>query len=315
VQKRIDELEDWSESFSAVEERLGEVEEFLALVGEGGDDLSGELVERLDDATRRLDEIERRRMLQGEHAREDAYLRIKPGAGGTDAMDWASELADLYRTWAEDRGFDVEVLDVRPGQEAGIQRAAFEIQGPWAYGYLRAEHGVHRLIRISPFDGDDRRHTSFAAVFVAPAVDESIEIDIDESDVEFGSYRASGPGGQHVNRTESAVRLRHEPTGVTVSCQQERSQHQNRRKAWQMLRAELYQRAREEQEREREKLEQSAGEIEFGQQIRSYFFDPQERVKDHRTGLTRHDPHRVLDGDVDEFIESYLRQEHLGDGE
>lgn len=315
MQKRIDELEEWAESFSGVEQRLEEVREFLALGDEGADDLAGELVERLDGARRRMDEIERRRMLRGEHAREDAYLRIKPGAGGTDAMDWAAELADLYRTWAEDRGFDVEVLDVRPGREAGIQRVAFEIQGPRAYGYLRAEHGVHRLIRISPFDGDDRRHTSFAAVFVAPAVDESIEIDIDESDVELGTYRASGPGGQHVNRTESAVRLRHEPTGVTVSCQQERSQHQNRRKAWRMLRAELYQRARDEQEREREKLEREAGAIEFGQQIRSYFFDPQERVKDHRTGLTRHDPHRVLDGDLDEFIEAYLRQEHLGDGE
>ena len=312
MQKRIDELEEWAESFSGVEERLAEVEEFLALVEDDGDGMVRELVERLDGATRRLDEIERRRMLRGEHAREDAYLRIKPGAGGTDAMDWASKLADLYRTWAAGHGFDVEVLDVRRGGEAGIQRAAFEIRGPHAYGYLRAEHGVHRLIRISPFDGDDRRHTSFAAVFVAPAVDESIEIEIDESDVDFGSYRASGPGGQHVNRTESAVRLTHEPTGVTVSCQQERSQHQNRRKAWRMLRAELYQRAREEQEREREKLEAKAGEIEFGQQIRSYFFDPQERVKDHRTGLTRHDPHRVLEGDLDEFIEAYLRREHLG---
>lgn len=311
MQKRIDELEEWADAFSGVEERLDDVGEFLALSDGSAGDLADELRERLDAATRRLDEIERRRMLRGEHAREDAYLRIKPGAGGTDAMDWASELAGLYRTWARGHDFGVEVLDVRRGREAGIQRAAFEIQGPFAYGYLRAEHGVHRLIRISPFDGDDRRHTSFASVFVAPSLDESIEIDIDESDVEFGTYRASGPGGQHVNRTESAVRLRHEPTGVTVSCQQERSQHQNRRKAWQMLRAELYQRAREEQEREREKLEKDAGEIEFGRQIRSYFFDPEERVKDHRTGLTRHDPHRVLDGDLDGFIEAYLRQENL----
>jgi peptide chain release factor 2 len=217
-------------------------------------------------------------------------------------------LLRMYVRWGEKNGYQVELLDRLDGEEAGIKSATLEIRGEFAYGYLRAERGVHRLVRISPFDSQGRRHTSFASVFVYPVVDDTIEIEIRDEDVEMDVYRASGAGGQHVNKTSSAVRLRHLPSGIVVACQQERSQHKNRATAMKMLKAALYQRALEEQEREKSKLESTKSAIDFGSQIRSYVFQPYTMVNDHRTELKVPDVQRVMDGDVDPFIGAYLRR-------
>jgi peptide chain release factor 2 len=214
----------------------------------------------------------------------------------------------MYTRWAEARGFEVEVMDLLRGEEAGIKSATIEVRGPYAYGFLTAERGVHRLVRISPFDNASRRHTSFASVFVYPVVDDDIEIEIDESDLRIDTYRASGAGGQHVNKTDSAVRITHEPTDTVVSCQQERSQHKNRAKAMKMLRAALYQQAVEEREQEKKELRSNQKEIAFGSQIRSYVLHPYQMVKDHRTGVETARVEEVLDGELDEFIEAYLKE-------
>jgi len=214
----------------------------------------------------------------------------------------------MYTRWAERRGFTVTVLDLQPAEEAGIKSASLEISGAYAYGYLKAETGVHRLVRISPFDSQSRRHTSFASVFVYPEVDEEIEIDIDPGDLRVDTYRASGAGGQHVNKTDSAVRITHEPTGIVVACQQERSQHKNRATAMKMLRAALYQHELEQQEEERQKLEDTKTDISWGSQIRSYVFQPYTMVNDHRTELKLSDVQAVMDGDLDPFIEAYLKK-------
>lgn len=217
-------------------------------------------------------------------------------------------LTRMYTRWAERRGFSIKVLDMQPGDEAGIKSATLEIEGDHAYGYLKAEKGVHRLVRISPFDAQSRRHTSFASVFVFPLVDDTIEVEIDESDLRVDTYRASGAGGQHVNKTDSAVRLTHQPTGIVVQCQQERSQHKNRATAMKMLKAALYQRALEQQDEERKALESTKTEIGWGNQIRSYVFQPYTMVNDHRTELKVGDVNRVMDGDLDPFIEEFLKK-------
>jgi peptide chain release factor 2 len=217
-------------------------------------------------------------------------------------------LVRMYTRYAEGRGWDVEVLEAQAGDEAGLKSASLEIRGDHAYGYLAAENGVHRLVRISPFDAQGRRHTSFASVFVYPVVDDDIEIEINESDLRIDTYRASGAGGQHVNKTDSAVRITHEPTGIVVACQQERSQHKNKAKAMKMLKAALYQHALEEQQAERQKLEDSKSDIAWGNQIRSYVLQPYTMVKDHRTGVEVGNAQGVLDGDLDPFIEGYLRR-------
>jgi peptide chain release factor 2 len=255
-----------------------------------------------------LADLELRNMLQGPDDGRDALLTIKPGAGGTESQDWAEMLLRMYTRWAERHGLEVELLDRQEGEEAGIKDATLEIRGQYAYGYLRAERGVHRLVRISPFDSAARRHTSFASVFVYPVVDDSINIEIREEDVEMDVYRASGAGGQHVNKTSSAVRLRHLPSGIVVACQQERSQHKNRATAMKMLKAALYQRALEEQAREKDKLESTKTDISFGSQIRSYVFQPYTMVNDHRTELKIPDVQRVMDGDLDPFIQAYLHE-------
>jgi peptide chain release factor 2 len=217
-------------------------------------------------------------------------------------------LTRMYTRWAERHGFQVSALDLQPGEEAGLKNATLEIKGDNAYGFLKAESGVHRLVRISPFDAQSRRHTSFASVFVYPVVEDDIEIDIDESDLRVDTYRASGAGGQHVNKTDSAVRITHEPSGIVVSCQQERSQHKNRATAMKMLRAALYQHALEEQEKERAALEATKTDIAWGNQIRSYVFQPYTMVNDHRTELKVGDVHDVMDGELDPFIEAYLKK-------
>jgi peptide chain release factor 2 len=252
--------------------------------------------------------FELKSMLQGPDDFRDALLTIHPGAGGTESQDWAEMLMRMYHRWAEQHGYQVTILDLLPGEEAGIKSVSIEIKGEYAYGYLKAEKGVHRLVRISPFDSQARRHTSFASVFVYPEVDDTIEIDLRDEDIKMDVYRASGAGGQHVNKTSSAVRLTHIPTGIVVACQQERSQHKNKETAYKMLRAALYQRRLEEQEAERAKLEATKTDISWGNQIRSYVFQPYTMVNDHRTEIKVGDVQRVMDGDLDEFIQAYLKR-------
>ena len=255
-----------------------------------------------------IEAIELRTMLQGEDDHREAMVTINPGAGGLESQDWAQMLMRMYTRWAERRGYAVNVLDLQPAEEGGIKNATLEIQGESAYGYLKAEGGVHRLVRISPFDAQSRRHTSFASVAVYPLVDDDIEIEIDEGDLRIDTYRASGAGGQHVNKTDSAVRITHRPSGIVVACQQERSQHKNRSTAMKMLRAALYQRELAEREAAKAELQAGLSDIAFGSQIRSYVFQPYTMVNDHRTEVKMTDVHGVMDGDLDPLIEAYLKK-------
>ncbi len=245
-------------------------------------------------------------MFSGEMDAANAFVDIQAGAGGTEAQDWAEMLLRMYLRWCEGRGWKTELLEVTPGEVAGIKSASFRVDAPYAYGWLKTETGVHRLVRKSPFDADHRRHTSFASVFVSPEVDEDIEIEINPADLRMDVYRSSGAGGQHVNKTESAVRLTHLPTGIVVACQSERSQHANRERALKMLKARLYELELAKREAEKRKLEESKADIGWGSQIRNYVLD-QSRIKDLRTGVERSDTQRVLDGDLDEFIEAALK--------
>lgn len=307
--EEIRKLKRWTEPYADLARRTQEALELVELVREEPD---GELVRGLEEEAGKLrvelERLELQNMLQGPDDRRDALLTIHPGAGGTESQDWAEMLMRMYTRWAERRGYGVKVLDLLAGEEAGIKSVAMEISGDYAYGYLKAEKGVHRLVRISPFDSQARRHTSFASVFVYPVVDETVEIDLRDEDIEMEVFRASGAGGQHVNKTSSAVRLRHVPTGITVSCQQERSQHKNRATALKMLKAALYQRALEEREREKAAVEATKTDISWGNQIRSYVFQPYTMVNDHRTELKVSDVHSVMDGDLDLFIETYLKR-------
>ncbi len=294
---------------SAVIQRTADAVGMAELLEEAPDpDLAAELEREAEEITRALAEIELRVMLQGEEDPLDAILTVHPGAGGTESQDWAEMLMRMYHRWAEQKGYEVRVLDLVPGEEAGIKSASLEVRGQYAYGFLKAEKGVHRLVRISPFDSQARRHTSFASVFVYPAVDDTIEIDLRDEDIEMDVFRASGAGGQHVNKTSSAVRLTHVPSGIVVSCQQERSQYKNRDVAMKMLRAALYQRKLEEQEAARAALEATKADISWGNQIRSYVFQPYTMVNDHRTELKVGDVHRIMDGDLDAFIHAFLKQ-------
>lgn len=302
-------LKAWIDPWSRLSGKLNDLEELAELLSmEEDEGLADEWVRELEGIGADLETLELRNMLQGPDDHRDALLTLHPGAGGTESQDWAEMLMRMYVRWAEKHGFAVELLDQLEGEEAGIKSATLEIRGEYAYGYLKAERGVHRLVRISPFDSAARRHTSFVSVFVYPVVDDSIEIEIREEDIEMDVYRASGAGGQHVNKTSSAVRLRHLPSGIVVACQQERSQHKNRATAMKMLKAALYQKALEEQEAEKQKLESTKTDIGFGSQIRSYVFQPYTMVNDHRTELKIADVQKVMDGDLDEFIQAYLRQ-------
>ncbi len=309
VMEESNRLKGWVEPWKELHERVTELSELAELLIEETDE---ELEEEWDREVARLsgklEGLELRTMLQGENDHRNALLTIHAGAGGTESQDWAEMLLRMYRRWAEDHDFRVELLDIQPGEEAGIKGAALQVTGEAAYGFLKAEKGVHRLVRISPFDSQSRRHTSFASVFVYPEVDEDIEIEIDEGDLRVDTFRASGAGGQHVNKTDSAIRITHEPTGIVVSCQQERSQHKNRATAMKMLKAALYERAMEEREKEREAVEATKTEIGWGNQIRSYVFQPYTMVNDHRTELKVGDVDAVMDGDLDPFIEAYLKK-------
>jgi peptide chain release factor 2 len=302
-------LKRWTEPFADIEQRAADAMELAQLLADEPDpEMATSMEEEVVAIRARLERLELQNMLQGPDDSRDALLTIHPGAGGTESQDWAEMLMRMYTRWAERRGFTVQILDLLSGDEAGIKSVALEIKGEYAYGYLKAEKGVHRLVRISPFDSQSRRHTSFASVFVYPVVDDSVQVDVRDEDIEMEVFRASGAGGQHVNKTSSAVRLRHIPTGIAVSCQQERSQHKNRATALKMLKAALYQRALEEQEKKKAEVEATKTDISWGNQIRSYVFQPYTMVNDHRTETKVTDVQSVMDGAIDPFIESFLKR-------
>ncbi|NKF21449.1 peptide chain release factor 2 [Solimonas marina] len=278
---------------------LAEAESDQATVDEVGRD-----VERFE---KMATDMEFRRMFSGELDESNAYLDVQSGSGGTEAQDWANMLLRMYMRWAEGRGFKVELMEASDGEVAGIKSATIYVQGSYAYGWLRTETGVHRLVRKSPFDSGNRRHTSFAGVFVSPEVDDDIDIEINPADLEVGTYRSSGAGGQHVNKTESAIRIKHVPSGIVVACQTERSQHANRDRAMKMLKARLYEAEMQKRNAQKQALEDSKSDIEWGSQIRSYVLD-QSRIKDLRTGVEIADTQKVLDGNLDPFIEASLKQ-------
>jgi peptide chain release factor 2 len=279
---------------------------------EAGEPVAEDLVKGLDDLSTAVDAGETKKMLGGEHDRKNAIVTIHPGAGGTESQDWAEMLLRMYLRWSERRGFKRDVIDLQPGDEAGIKSTTLTIVGDYAYGLLLAEAGVHRLVRISPFDQAARRHTSFASVYVWPELADDVEIDIDEKDLRVDTYRSSGAGGQHVNVTDSAVRITHIPTGIVVSCQNERSQHKNRAQAMKVLKARLFDLKMKEQQATLEKLGGEKREIAFGSQIRSYVLHPYQMIKDHRTKEQVGDVNRVLDGDIDVFIKTYLMKKAAG---
>ena len=271
-----------------------------------GEELLAESISQLREVEKTLDSIELESLLGDEADERNAIISINPGAGGTESQDWAQMLLRMYLRWVERRGFTAEVLDHQYGEEAGIKGVTVAVNGPYAYGYLKAENGVHRLVRISPYDASSRRHTSFASVFTYPEVEDDIEVDIEEKDLRIDTYRSSGAGGQHVNVTDSAVRITHLPTGVVASCQNERSQHKNKATAMRILRARLYELMKREQQEKKDKIEGQKKEISWGSQIRSYVLQPYRMVKDHRTGYETGNVDAVLDGDLDDFIQAYL---------
>ena len=275
---------------------------------EQDDETAREAVERLDELESRVEESELRRMLSGEQDRLGAIVSINAGAGGTEACDWAEMLYRMYRRWCESRGYAVQELDLQEGEEAGIKSITFTVEGEYATGYLRSENGIHRLVRISPFDAQKRRHTSFASFLAIPEIGDEVEVELDEKELRIDTFRAGGAGGQHVNRTDSAVRITHNPTGIVVQCQNERSQHKNKATAMKVLKSRLFDLATEEHRAEIENLAGEKKQIGFGSQIRSYTLHPSQRVKDHRTGTEIGNAQRVLDGDLDPLIRSYLLQ-------
>jgi peptide chain release factor 2 len=286
---------------------LAEAEELLNLAREEEDaETAAEIRRDLERLDRQLSDLEFSRMFSGEMDSHNAFLDIQSGSGGTEAQDWAEMLLRMYLRWGERRGFKTEMIEVSPGDVAGIKSATIRYEGDYAYGWLRTESGVHRLVRKSPFDSQNRRHTSFASVFVSPEIDDDIVIDIKKSDLREDTYRASGAGGQHVNKTDSAVRLTHLPTGIVVQCQNNRSQHKNREQALKQLRAKLYERELQERRKAREALEETKADIGWGNQIRSYVLD-QSRIKDLRTNVETGNTQAVLNGDLDRFIEASLK--------
>ncbi|NJD56021.1 MAG: peptide chain release factor 2 [Nitrospirae bacterium] len=294
--------------FGLLEQKLLYIEESMGILDEEGGDLflkeiRNEMVSFRND----LELLELQTLLSGEHDKHNAILTIHSGAGGTESQDWAQMLMRMYLRWAERHGCQAQVVDVQPGEEAGIKSATMTINGDYAYGYLRSEAGVHRLVRISPFDTNKRRHTSFASVIVSPEIEDDIQVDIREEDIKMDTYRASGAGGQHVNKTSSAVRLTHMPSGIVVSCQNERSQHKNRAVAMKVLKARLFDLEMKAKEKKMEALVGDKKEIAWGSQIRSYVLQPYRIVKDHKTGSERGDVDSVLDGDIDVFLKESLK--------
>ena len=296
-------MKNWEQNFQDLEE----ADMLLDMAIEEHDAETRQEVEAsLDDLRARVETVELECMFDGEHDAANALLTIHAGAGGTEAQDWVGILLRMYLRWAEARSFATDILDYLPGDEAGTKSVTILIKGKNAYGYLRSEVGIHRLVRISPFDSSGRRHTSFASVMVLPELDDTIEIDINEKDLRIDTYRASGAGGQHVNKTDSAIRITHLPTGIVVQCQNERSQHRNKDMAMKMLMARLYEKQQEEQAQAQENLHGDKKEIAWGSQIRSYVLQPYRMIKDHRTGVEEGNVDAVLDGRLDPFIKAYL---------
>jgi peptide chain release factor 2 len=306
--RRLEEDRDLSESLRRRTEDLA----VLAEWAEAGEPVLEEFDRGLEELLQQVEAGETKKMLGGEHDRKNAIVTIHPGAGGTESQDWAEMLLRMYLRWAERRGFKRDVMDVQPGDEAGIKSATFTLTGDYAYGLMLAEAGVHRLVRISPFDQASRRHTSFASVFVWPELPEDVDIGIEEKDLRIDTYRSSGAGGQHVNVTDSAVRITHLPTGIVVSCQNERSQHKNRAQAMKVLKSRLFDLKLREQQAKLDQLGGEKKDIAFGSQIRSYVLQPYQMIKDHRTKEQIGDVNRVLDGDIDFFIKSYLMKKAAG---
>ncbi len=305
-----DRVANWEDLESQVR-HLTELEELATL--EGDSDVQAEVASETDEVGRRVGRLEMETLLAGEYAENGAILAVHAGAGGTESQDWAEMLMRMYIRWAEKQGYDVEVLDRSEGEEAGIKSATLQIEGPYAYGYLRAERGVHRLVRLSPYDAAHRRHTSFALVEVLPEIEEDeAAVSVSPDDLRIDTFRSSGAGGQHVNKTDSAVRLTHLPTGIVVTCQNERSQIQNREVAMRILVARLLERRLEEREVEQARLKGEHVAAGWGNQIRSYVLHPYNMVKDHRSGFETSNTSAVLDGDISAFIESYLRTHPYG---
>ena len=313
VQKEKTQLERKLDKYATASDALSDADELYEMGKEEGDD---ETIETLFAEADGLEEMVRtmeiEMLLSGEHDANNAIVTIHPGAGGTESQDWASMLLRMYKRWAERRGFGVEVLDYQPGEEAGIKDAAIIIKGENAYGYLKVETGIHRLVRISPFDSNAKRHTSFTSVMVSPEIDDDIDIEIEDKDIRIDTYRASGAGGQHVNKTESAIRITHIPSGVVVQCQNDRSQHKNKATAMKMLKSRLYELELEKQQAELDGVEKS--EIGWGHQIRSYVMQPYQQVKDSRSGEAYSNVTGILDGDIDKMIEGVLIAQNKGTG-
>ncbi len=302
-------LREWVDPLRTLTRSISDIADLVELADKDESaDMGAEIAEEIESIEEEIEKLELRRMLGGPKDANSAFVSINSGAGGTEACDWAAMLMRMYRRWAEDHSCSVTEVDVLPGDGAGIKNATILVQGEYAYGYLKAEKGVHRLVRISPFDANKRRHTSFASVDVAPEIEDDIEIEINESDLRIDRYRSSGAGGQHVNVTDSAVRITHIPTGVVVQCQNERSQHKNRDFAMKVLRSRLYERELRKREEEQMREHDKKRKIEWGSQIRSYVFQPYTMVKDHRTGAETSNVQAVMDGVIDDFITAYLKE-------
>lgn len=314
VSKQVDKIKGKLSLISELEEALDELEVYQELIEEeSNDSLTKQLGNKIKEVNKKLDSLDLKTKLNGKHDKNNAILSIHPGAGGTESQDWAQMLLRMYDRWAQNQDYSVKTIDFQIGDEAGIKRVTILIEGEYAYGYLKGESGVHRLVRISPFDSSGRRHTSFASVDVMPEIEEDIEVDIDEQDLKIETYRASGAGGQHVNKTDSAVRITHQPTGIVVQCQNERSQHKNKRMAMKILMTRLMELKKEAQAEKIDELRGEHKEIAWGSQIRSYVFHPYNMIKDHRTDLEEGNIQKVMDGYIDQFIEEYLKYNNSND--